>query len=951
MIGFMKNRYLFIIGLLLTYQAIFGQIINKDYIDGEIYIKVKQKPQANSTNQVNFATELLFLQKFASDFVLSEAKKSFFTKDSENLQKIYRLKITNPAKIDVIIEKLKNDDAIEYIEKVPLRQVIATPNDPSVGSQWSLSKIKAFEAWDVNAGINDVLVAIVDNAIQTNHVDLQANMLAGRDVSDNDNDPNPPNATYSHGTHVAGILSAVSNNNIGIAAASNNRIKILPVKATPDGGSPNSIYHGYEGVVWAADNGAKIISLSWGGTGYSQAEQDVVNYATSKGILIVAAAGNENTSQEHYPSAYNNVIAVASTDSDDKRSSFSNFGSWVDISAPGRGILSTLPFDTYASYNGTSMATPLVSSALGYIWACYPSLTPAQVESLLKNTADNIDSQNATQIGFLGAGRINLYKAIACPSGGLTSASITTNSSTYICNGESVVLTANIGTGFSYVWLKDGINQGVSSSSLTATAEGSYKVVISQGACSIVSSPTNVTFNTLLTPPPSVTGREIAYCTPITSGNGLLAAAINCNYGGPNTYTYTGSVVGYDGFEKSGYDPSITISNLGGKISDVKVSITWQKKDGGNENSCGTADGGATPYNEEVSFKLKSPNGTIITLVANSTYAKGTVTSGLVTTTFQDGAAAIVPNSLPSTGTFAPNQPLSTFINEIPIGTWTLLPEDDGFIDPLCVQGFSLTLTSDSPNQPSQITWWNASVGGNLIASGNEYIPSSTNNVGTQTYFAQALCAGLCPSNRVEVKLQVNPVPLVYAFPISSSLFYDKEFKRFIENHNIQFTQNSNKEFVLYDSTNVNQSFSIGNTPPLTSPISLCPAQSYLLLAVGCSSNILTWNNAQNGQSIFVMPTERVSYFAYCHHSWGECSPINSNTVSFESIQSNISISDEINANNRQSFVANSIIATNAILTPAQINYKASQKIILNPGFSVAGNSVFTAFIGNGCNN
>ncbi|WP_435355111.1 S8 family serine peptidase [Emticicia sp. SJ17W-69] len=947
----MKNKYLFIVGLLLISNTIFGQKINKDFIDGEIYIKVKQKPPTNSTKLVNFSTELPFLQKYAKELVLNETKKSFFTKESENLQKIYRLKVTDPEKIDEIIKQLKNESSIDYVEKVRLRSIISTPNDPNVGSQWSLSKIRAFEAWNINSGLNDVIVAVVDNAIQTNHADLQANMLAGKDVSDGDNDPNPPNETFSHGTHVAGILSAVSNNAIGIASASNNRIKILPVKATPDAGTSNNIYHGYEGITWAADNGAKIISLSWGGAGYSQAEQDVINYAASKGILIVAAAGNENTSVEHYPSAYTNVIAVASTETDDKKSSFSNFGTWVDISAPGRGILSTIPYDSYASFSGTSMSTPLVSSALGYIWSCYPLLTPTQVENLLKTTADNIDEQNSTQAGLLGMGRINLFRAIACPNGGVSSATITANSSTYICKGESVQLNANTGIGYSYVWLKDGINQANTSSSLTAIAEGNYKVIISKGECNIISNAINVTYNQLITSIPTVTNKEMPYCSKVISGNGLKATAINCNFGGPTIYSYAGPTVGYDGFEKSGENPTVNVGNLGGKVANVKVSITWQKKDSGNENTCDISDGGGIPYNEEISFKLKSPNGTIITLLANSTYAKGTTTSGIVTTIFQDAAATILENSLPISGTFAPNQPLATFINEVPIGTWTLLPEDDGFVDPLCVQGFSLTLSTDSPNQASKITWWDSNLSGNLLASGIEYTAISTSNVGTQTFYAQAQCDGLCPSDRVATKFITKPVPLVYAYPISLSLINDIHFKNLVNNQNIAFMTTANNETVIFDANNKTESVIIGNTPPLTSPISLCANQTYLLLSIGCSSNIITWNNAQNGQSILVTPTTPISYYAYCHHDWTGCTPINSNTISFESPQSNITINDEISPDSQQTFVGKNITASNTIQTPAKISYKGFQTVMLKPGFSVSGNSIFSASIVNGCNN
>ncbi|HEY1055422.1 MAG TPA: S8 family serine peptidase, partial [Emticicia sp.] len=298
---------LLIIATLITFSSI-GQKVNKDFIDGEIYLKVKQKPSGSLSNTVNLSTELQFLQKFSSEFVLQQASKPFYTRNSENLQKIYRLKLKSPDKTDEMLELLKQLPEVATVEKVRFRQIIATPNDPSTNSQWFLSKIKAFEAWDVNPGSATVVVAVVDNAIQTTHPDLQANMLQGKDLGNNDNNPNPPNASFSHGTHVAGIVSAVSNNNLGVASASNNRVKVLPVKATPDDADPRGIYFGFEGILWAADNGADIISLSWGGIGFSQTEQEVIDYAYNKGIVVVAAAGNEDTAVESYPAAYRHVI-------------------------------------------------------------------------------------------------------------------------------------------------------------------------------------------------------------------------------------------------------------------------------------------------------------------------------------------------------------------------------------------------------------------------------------------------------------------------------------------------------------------------------------------------------------------------------------------------------------------------------------------------------------------
>lgn len=934
--------------LLFSYFSL-AQKINKDFIDGEIYLKVNNKPAETLTATVNFERELPFLKDFATEFVLTKMNRAFFTTGSEKLQKIYRLTVKKPDKIDALIDLLKQKPEVEYVEKVPFRTIIAMPHDSLVGSQWSLTKIKAFEAWELDAGDTNIVVAVVDNAFQTNHVDLQANMLPGRDLSDNDNNPNPPNTSFSHGTHVAGILSAVSNNRLGIASASNNRIKILPVKATPDGGSPLGIYNGFEGIMWAADNGAQIISLSWGGAGYSQAEQEVIDYAHSKGIVIVAAAGNNNNDVESFPAAYTHVISVASLDVDDKRSSFSTYGSWVDISAPGRGILSTVPTDGYASFNGTSMATPLVASVLGYIWSCSPSLTPAELESILVNTADNINAANPTQIGLLGAGRINLLKAISCSTQGIFSATITANGPTYLCEGESVTLSANTGLGLNYQWQINGQVTTTVADSLVVSIPNDYQVTISKQQCAINSNTIKVRYNTLTTVAPSVTNKEVPYCTPLTIGNGLQANAADCNYAGPTTFSYNGPTVGYDGFSKNGNDPSVNAAGLGGLIASVKVSITWEKKDQGDENSCGAADGGGKPFNEEVSFKLKSPSGTVITLIGANTYASGTTTSGIVTTVFEEGASPILSNTLPASGTFAPNQSFSAFINEEPAGTWTLLAEDNGYIDPLCVKNFSVTLSTNSPVLAPTITWWDSTTGGALLGSGVEYLALTT-TVGVQTYYVQSRCQGLCPSPRTPVTLTVTPVPQVYVFPISTSLANDSTFNNFLKNQPLQVTKDTSNQYVIVDSTMVG-GVVIGNTPPLTSPVTLCSTQTYLLLSIGCPTNKISWSDGKKSQALLVTSSTPINYSATCTDSIASCAPITFNTVAFVSPLTNVLVTNKIYANSVQTFTGTTITASNHIETPAQIQYRANNAILLNPGFSVNGNSVFTAQVGTGCDN
>lgn len=936
----------------LIYFSSFAQKVNKDFIAGEIYLKVREKPLGSISNTVNLNTELLFLQKFSSDLILPKSTKPFFSNSASNLQKLYRISVKDTSKTDSVLALLRKQSSVEYAERVPLRKIIATPNDPDAGSQWHLSKIKAFEAWSVNAGNANIVVAIVDNAIQTNHPDLQANMLSGWDLGDNDNNPNPIDVSFSHGTHVAGIVSAVSNNNLGVASASNNRIKILPVKATPDYGDPRSIYYGFEGILWAADHGAQIISLSWGGVGYSQAEQEVIDYAYNKGIVIVAAAGNEDSSTQSYPAAYNHVIAVASLDDDDKRSSFSNFGEWVDISAPGRNILSTYPFNTYASLNGTSMATPLVASTLGYIWSCFPSLSPSQLESLLMNTADNIDTANPSKKGLLGAGRINLLKAVSCPTFGIPEATITPSASTYICQGQSVALTANTDAGLTYEWIKNGLPIQVQTQTLNVNNEGNYQVIVNKGTCRIVSAITKVGYNTYITPLPEVLSKEVAYCTPLTTGEGLKATVAICNYSGPTTFSYYGPSIGYDGLAKTGDDPSVNVIGLEGTITAVKVSITWQKKDQGFLDACDMPDWGLSPYNDEVSFKLKSPKGTIITLVKNGTYGVGTTTSGIVTTTFVDGGSTIVQYSIPVSGTFAPADPLSTFNNETATGVWTLLPEDDNPLDPLCVSGFSVTISTNAASQPPVVSWWTSPTDGTQLATGTEYRPS-TEIIGEKTFYVQALCNGFCPSARVPVRFSVVTVPQVFVFPISNTLSNNLDFKTLIQKQTVQLTKTTDNSYIIFDAANPKTTnIVVSNTPPLTSPITLCSkSESYLLLAVDCPTNVITWNNGLNGQSLIVTPDNPIGYNAYCHKEWSPCVPISSNNILFISPLDNVSISNKVYTNSIQKFTGTSISASNEIQTPAQTTYQAQKYIMLNAGFTVNANSVFTAQIKDGCGN
>ncbi|MEM9887923.1 MAG: S8 family serine peptidase [Bacteroidota bacterium] len=386
----------------------------------ELYLKLADSyPIEFNTDspEVNIEEQVAFLQPFIERYQIASLESSFYFAESELLKRTLRFSIPNEVSIDAIIESLSSLEEVEYAEPVPIYELTYTPNDlggNSTGAQWYLHRINAKQAWDVTRGDN-IVVAVVDNAFQLNHPDLAGNFVAGRDVADNDNNPNIPNTSFTHGTHVAGLVGASTDNGLGIASIGYN-IDVMPIKATRSSYPPNFITNGYEGITWAAQNGADVINCSWGGGGYSTTGQNVINTAHNLGAVIVASAGNGSSSSPSYPAAYNHIISVASTYTSDQKSNFSNYGTWVDIAAPGQNIRSTLPLNTYGNMSGTSMAAPIVAGLCGLILSADPSMSSLSVEQCLENTADNIDAANPSYIGQLGAGRINAYQAVLCAS-------------------------------------------------------------------------------------------------------------------------------------------------------------------------------------------------------------------------------------------------------------------------------------------------------------------------------------------------------------------------------------------------------------------------------------------------------------------------------------------------------------------------------------------------------
>ena len=421
----------------------------KDYIPGVIIIKFKSPSSQISTKSSAISVENTLkrldikfesiIKKFNTSTVSpssSDAKQN----DEFGLERIYEIKYSDDRPIEKVINELLKNDQVEYAEPSFIDHLNYDPNDPSFGLQNYLKQVKAPEAWNIIRNSSTVVIGIVDSGSDLDHPDLAANIyvntsdpINGKDDDNDgyidnywgwdmtgasyvfgykgDNDPNVKSQDNDHGVHVSGIASAVSDNNIGVSSIASNA-KLLIVKCAADNENNSRFYNAYEGIKYAVDHGAKIINCSWGSDNYSNSNLDIINYALSKDCLIIAAAGNDDSSEKHYPSSYPGVISVASVDVNDRKSGFSNYGPDVSISAPGSAIYNTIFNNAYGYKQGTSMAAPVVASAAALLKAYYPSYTMKQIGQLMVATADNIDNKNPGYLGELGSGRLNVYRAL-----------------------------------------------------------------------------------------------------------------------------------------------------------------------------------------------------------------------------------------------------------------------------------------------------------------------------------------------------------------------------------------------------------------------------------------------------------------------------------------------------------------------------------------------------------
>jgi thermitase len=294
---------------------------------------------------------------------------------------------------------------VAYAEPDFVAQVAGSPDDPEFGSQWGMVRVQAPQAWEVTTGSATVNIAILDTGVDLDHPDLANKIISNINFSSSPT----VDDVHGHGTHVAGIAAAVTNNGIGVAGLGYSAA-IMNVKVMGDSGT--GTYSAIaSGIIWAADNGADVINLSLGGSSASSILEDAVNYAWSKGVVVVAAAGNNGGTTLLYPAGYTNCMAVAATDAIDGKASWSNYGDWVDVAAPGVCIYSTLKDNSYGYKSGTSMASPHVAGLAALVFA---TVSDANGDGKLNDEVRSRIEANCDDIGLsgIGHGRINAARAV-----------------------------------------------------------------------------------------------------------------------------------------------------------------------------------------------------------------------------------------------------------------------------------------------------------------------------------------------------------------------------------------------------------------------------------------------------------------------------------------------------------------------------------------------------------
>jgi hypothetical protein len=439
------NLWFIFLGVILSITNLFSQntyfIKYKENLpQREINEKVLQKSLAVDDISLQIDKEIISLNYLAKGMV----------KNIESLSKIVKVTFDEKVGEERILELKNSDPSIEYIQMSTTYQLDFVPNDSLLSEQWALNKIQAFDAWDKTQGADSILLAIIDTGLDYLHSDLQNKIYLnpGEIGTDNNNNDkrsngidddnngfvddyrgwdftdrvgfpfdstggdyldwdNDPKDEQGHGTFIGGIAAAEVNNVTGIAGVAPN-IKILNLRAfDPSGfGEEDDVA---AAIIYAVQLGAKVINMSFGDNAFSLVLRDVIRFAYAQGVVLVGSSGNSGSTDPHYPSGYSEVISVGNSTVDDFVSSNSNYGSTLDLVAPGSSILTTARNNNYASIGGTSASTPHVAAAAALILSLQ-NFTNEEVKQIIKSTTDDIGEPGWDLRS--GAGRLNLFKAV-----------------------------------------------------------------------------------------------------------------------------------------------------------------------------------------------------------------------------------------------------------------------------------------------------------------------------------------------------------------------------------------------------------------------------------------------------------------------------------------------------------------------------------------------------------
>jgi len=444
----------FMLTVLLSY-SLSSPLLAQRRVENEIIIKLKSSVSENTVNtfaardwsrvpSLAVLNNRFKIQKVSRLF--ESSRKSHLRKGnqlsiqkfkSSGLDRIFKLEVPPGVNLDAALAAYAADSNIAYAQPNNLYTLDFVPNDSAYTSQWALHKIEMEKAWDIEKGSPNILVGLIDTGIDFLHPDLKDNIWVnpGEDIQhrgifdstvfngkDDDgngyvddligwdfvNHTNNPMDRHGHGTEVAGVIAAKSNNGIGVAGIAFG-CKLVALRAFDETGLGEDVNIA-SAIVYAADNGIRVINMSFGDVVISPIMRDVIRYAYDKNVVLVASSGNAGGDDQHYPSNYYGVISVGATTRDDFLTYFTTYGELMDLVAPGESIATTSLGGGYREYSGTSFSAPCVSGVAALILSHNPTFSNAEVRGILVTSTDDVSGEGWTH--RYGAGRLNAYKAL-----------------------------------------------------------------------------------------------------------------------------------------------------------------------------------------------------------------------------------------------------------------------------------------------------------------------------------------------------------------------------------------------------------------------------------------------------------------------------------------------------------------------------------------------------------